>query len=148
MNADARTTVRVSRVYRAAPDRVFDAWLDPASARQWLFATPEGRIQRCDIDARPGGRFSVIDRRDGNDVEHRGSYVELDRPRRLVFDFAVPQFSSETTRITLTLEPRGRGCELTLLQEGVLPDYAERSTQGWKTMLDGLAGTLGDDDVA
>ena len=111
-----------------------------------MFATPDGQMQQVDIDARVGGRFCVVERRDGNEVEHRGTYVEIDRPRRLAFDFAVPQFSSQTTRITLPLEPRGRGCELTLLHEGVRPGFEERTAQGWKTMLDALAQTLGDDD--
>ena len=142
--AKARSTVQVSRHFNAAPDRVFDAWLDPASARQWLFATPEGRMQRVDIDARVGARFTVIERRDGQDVEHRGSFVELDRPRRLAFDFSVPQFSSELTRVSITIEAQGKACELTLIHEGVLPDYAESTAEGWKTMLEGLARTLGD----
>jgi uncharacterized protein YndB with AHSA1/START domain len=140
----ANDTVTVTRRYAAAADRVFDAWLDPASARQWLFATPAGQMQRVDIDARVGGRFTVIERRDGSDAEHRGAYVELDRPRRLAFDFSVPQFSSRTTRVTLALVPQGKGCELTLVHTGVLPDYVERSAEGWKTMLDGLARTLGE----
>jgi uncharacterized protein YndB with AHSA1/START domain len=143
-SAKARSSVRVSRRFAAAPDRVFDAWLDAASARQWMFKTAEGQMQRVDIDARVGGHFTVIERRDGSDAEHRGTYVELDRPRRLAFDFSVPQFSKESTRVTLTIVPQGKGCELTLVHDGVLPDYAERTAEGWKTMLEGLARTLGE----
>jgi uncharacterized protein YndB with AHSA1/START domain len=146
MNDPSRTTVRVSRRFHAAPDRVFDAWLDPASARQWMFATPGGEMRRVDIDARAGGRFEVIEKRGAEEAQHCGTYVEVDRPRRLVFDFAVPQFSRETTRVTVMIDPRDGGCELALTHDGVLADYAERTAAGWNTMLDGLARTLGDDD--
>jgi uncharacterized protein YndB with AHSA1/START domain len=126
----------------AAPERVFDAWLDPARAGKFLFATATGRMVRVAIDARVGGRFAFVDRRDGEDVEHVGGYLEIDRPRRLVFTFAVPKFSAQATRVAIDIVPAGSGCTLTLAHEGVLPDYADRTEVGWTGILDGLAGAL------
>ena len=57
------TVVTVTRAFTASPERVFDAWLDPAQAADFLFKIPEGKIVRCDIDARVGGQFLIIDRR-------------------------------------------------------------------------------------
>jgi len=39
----------VRHTYSVPPDRVFDAWLDPAVAGRRLFATPDGQIVRCDL---------------------------------------------------------------------------------------------------
>jgi uncharacterized protein YndB with AHSA1/START domain len=134
--------VRVTRRFDASAERVFDAWLDPKTAGRWLFATPTGQMVRVEIDARIGGRFILVDRRDGEDVEHRGEYLDIDRPRRLVFIFGVPKYSAETTRVCIDIVPRETGCELTLTHEGVLPEYADRTKGGWTEILGRLAADL------
>jgi len=143
MNAPPQVAVRVMRRFSASPERVFDAWLDPATAGKWLFATPTGRMVRAEIDARVGGRYVLTDRRDGEDVEHTGQYLEIDRPRRLVFTLAVPKYAQDVDRVIVEIIPVGGGCELTLTHEAVHPDYASRTESGWAGILDRLAETLG-----
>jgi uncharacterized protein YndB with AHSA1/START domain len=142
MTLDADRTIRMTRRFDASIERVFDAWLDPQKVGTWLFATPTGQIVRVEIDARVGGSF-VITRREGNDdIEHVGNYLELDRPRRLVFTFVVPKFSKEITRVSIDLKPLPKGCELTLTHEGVLPEWLDRATEGWGGILTALAAAL------
>ena len=86
MSKQQTAQVRVNRRISASPERVFDAWLDPKKAGKFLFATATGQMVRAGIDPRVGGKFVFIDRRDGEDVEHTGEYLDLDRPRRLVFE--------------------------------------------------------------
>jgi len=142
MTTDRRSTIRVTRRFAQSPERVFDAWLNPAKAKRFLFATPTGEMVRAEIDARVGGRFTFIDRRNGEDIEHVGTYLEIDAPRRLVFAFAVPKFSTEHTTVTIEVTASGSGCELTLIHEGVLPDYASRTEGGWSMILEGLAAAV------
>lgn len=141
MSEQEKVTLRVRRRFTASAERVFDAWLDPAKVCTWLFATKTGQIVRAEIDARVGGSFVIV-RREGIDIEHVGTYLEIERPRRLVFTFAVPHFSKEITRVAVDITPVGTGCELTLTHEGVLPDWASRTESGWKMILDGLDETL------
>lgn len=141
MPQDSKVSLKVSRRYAAAPERVFDAWLDPKTVGKWLFATPNGQMIRVEIDARVGGQFTIV-RREGDDIEHVGEYLEIDRPRRLVFTFGVPKFSAEMTRVTVEIAPAGQGCELTLTHDGVLPEWAERTQSGWGMILDGLENHL------
>ena len=96
---------------------------------------------RVDIDARVGGAFNIT-RRDGEDVEHVGTYLEIDRPRRLVFTFGVPKFSAQMTRVSIDLKPLPTGCELTLTHEGALPEWLDRTREGWDMILDGLSAHL------
>lgn len=129
-------TIRVRRRFQATSERVFDAWLDPAKAGRFLFATPTGQMVRAEIDPRPGGSFCFVDRRGDEDVEHTGTYLEIDRPHRLVFSFSVPRYSSESTRVTIEIVPLGAGCELCLTHEGVLPNFADRTEEGWGDILE------------
>jgi uncharacterized protein YndB with AHSA1/START domain len=137
------TTVQVKRRYAHPADKVFDAWLTPEVAARFLFATPTGTMVRAEIDARVGGAFLFVDRRDGQDVEHVGEYLEIDRPRRLVFRFSVPAFPADATTIRVEIAPTAEGCELTLTHEGVVEDYAERTQGGWTMILGALEAALG-----
>jgi uncharacterized protein YndB with AHSA1/START domain len=135
MNIPDLRVLRVTRRFDASAERVFDAWLDPATAGLWLFATPTGEMVKVDINAQVGGHFIFTDRRDGEDVEHVGEYLEIDHPRRLVFTFAVPKYSDVYTRVMIEVMPIGSGCELVLTHEGVLPEWAEPTKQGWGEIL-------------
>ena len=139
---DVRPIVQVTHRFRTSAERVFDAWLDPMTAGRWLFATPTGQMLRVEIDARVGGRFIFVDRRDGDDIEHSGEYLDIDRPRRLVFTFGVPKYSPEMTRVCVEIVPRGAGCELMLTHEGVLPEYTNRTQAGWTEILARLTASL------
>jgi len=95
---------------------------------------------KVEIDAKVGGRFNFTDRRpDMGDVEHVGEYLEIDRPRRLVFTFAVPKFSDQSSTVALDFAPApGGGADITLTHDGVLEDYAQRTEAGWGGILDRL----------
>ena len=138
-------TIRLSveRRIAAPPEQVFDAWLDPKAAGRWLFATPDGTMERVEIEPRVGGRFVIAERRGDELAEHFGEYVEIDRPRRLVFTFAT-SVDETPTQVTVTLEPDGEATRLTLVHEmdAKWADYADQTRQGWTTILEGLARNL------
>lgn len=142
MTDEARVVVRVARWFAASPERVFDAWLDAGRMRKWLFVTPNGEMIRAEADPRVGGRFTFVERWDGVNVEHVGEYLEIDRPRRLVFNFAVPIHSAVLSQVTITVTPASEGCELVLTHEGVFAEYRNRTVEGWAGILFGLAASL------
>ncbi|MCY1031909.1 SRPBCC family protein [Corallococcus sp. BB11-1] len=135
----------VTHRFKASAERVFDAWLDPQKARHWFFVTNEDTpLVRSEVDARVGGRFCFSDLRDGAEVEHMGEYLEIDRPRRLVFLLTVPQYSTDSDRVTVEIIPQGTGCELTLTAE-MMPawaEYKDRTAKGWSGLLKGLDALL------
>jgi len=142
MTTSPLRSLRITRHFDATPERVFDAWLDPATAGRWLFSAANGEMVNVTLDARVGGHFCFRDRRDGEDVDHVGEYLEIDRPRRLVFTFGVPKYAEAMTRVSIDIVPKGSGCELTLLHEDVLPEWADATTEGWTGILEKLGRNL------
>ena len=142
VNKNASITVGCITEFPFPAEEVFDAWIDPAKVSRWLFAAPGGKIVSARIDARPKGKFIITDRRDGEDWEHVGEYVEIDRPHKLVFRFAVPKASPDYTTVTVEITPQGNRCVQTLMHSGVPAAAADRAEAGWARLAEGLAATL------
>ena len=147
MNTESHAAVRVTRRFSAAPERVFDAWLDPEMIGWWMFgpALRDEEVLRIAVDARIGGSFSFVVRRQGEEIDHMGTYLEIDRPKRLAFTWGIARESEDGSRVTIDIVPLETGCQLTLTHE-LQPDwadYASRTEAGWTKMLGALAEALG-----
>ena len=136
--------VRVTHRFSESAERVFNAWLDPATAGQFLFATPSGEMVKLEIESRPGGRYEIVERRDGEDVAHVGEYLEIERPTRLVFTLSVPRYSPHVDLVTIAISPLPDGCVLTFTDQMApgTEEHVERATTGWATILTNLEKVL------
>jgi uncharacterized protein YndB with AHSA1/START domain len=136
--------LKVTRTFRASAERVFDAWLDEKTAGRWWFATPAGKMVRCEIVGRVGGKFMIAEQRGEVLAEHFGTFVELARPTRIVFDFATDA-KEPPTRVTVAIAHRaGGGCDVTL-SHTMSPEweaYKDRAIQGWTMILESLGKTI------
>lgn len=145
----APVILTVTRDFAAPPERVFDAWLDPAQAGRFLFATPGGEMQTVEIDARVGGRALIVERRPAGDAGHRLQYEVIDRPTRLVFLFAAdPAEEGEWSRVSIAIAATDRGSTLTLTHE-MDPQWAayeDRTREGWTMILNTLATIMEKND--
>ncbi|HEY9724665.1 MAG TPA: SRPBCC family protein [Oscillatoriaceae cyanobacterium] len=148
MSSETSSVIRVTRHFEASPERVFDAWLDPQKIAVWLvgpakaIAGIQDEVLHIEVDARVGGRFSFLVRRNGTEIDHAGEYLEFDPPRRLVFTWGIAKFSGEPSKVSVELIPAGTGTLLTLTATGVAPDYQARTEQGWTTILGAIAASL------
>jgi uncharacterized protein YndB with AHSA1/START domain len=138
MTATVLQTLRMSRNFDATPEQVFDAWTDPKLVARWLFTGLTSEAHSAELDLRVGGRWKVTDRRDGVDYVAEGEYRVIDRPRRLVFSFGMPQFSPEFADVTVEFEASGDGCLMTLSQDKLPPEHVEPTEHGWSLMFVGL----------
>jgi uncharacterized protein YndB with AHSA1/START domain len=151
--------IRITHRFAAPPQRVFEAWLDPALAGRWLFATATRPMTDVAIEARVGGSFRLArrsrkrsfpvarpspqsDRRNGKTTEHRGRFIEIVPHRRLVFDLVAPDRPRAATRVTVEIAPRKSGCDLALSLDDVPPEETNYSEARWMGMLYGLGETL------
>jgi len=118
--------LRVQRELHATPEEVFDAYTDPAKQRNWLSALgpDEGAVEAY-VDLRVGGAWEARFRPNpATEVHDMQTYVEIDRPHRLVTDLVaesttggerMPQLE---TRIVMTFEPTAAGTLVTVEQTG------------------------------
>jgi uncharacterized protein YndB with AHSA1/START domain len=135
-------SVRLHRILRAPPERVYRAFLEPEAIAKWN--APHGFTARVhEVDARVGGgyRMSFINFATGTRHDFGGEYRELVPGRRIVVSdrFDDPALDGEIT-LTVTLEPVSCGTSLHILQEG-LPEAIplESCTLGWQESLTLLA---------
>jgi uncharacterized protein YndB with AHSA1/START domain len=138
-----------SALFSVAPERVFDAFLDTQMIGRFMFgpALRDEAIVSLTNDPRVGGTFSYIVRRQGQEFDHAGEYLEIDRPRHLVFTWRVGQDpSGGESRVVIDIAPIINGCELTLTQEMThgWEDFVEKAKAAWGKMLDKLTEVLDD----
>src|SRR5215470_11169756 len=140
--APPRAAIRINRRFSAPPAEVFNAWLDPELARQWLFATALHPMTQVEIDAKVEGFFRLAEQRDRELMEYTGNYLEIVRHRRLVFTLSMEEHWYVTTRVTVEIAAMKTGCQLSLVHDDVPSHYADYTERRWAGILYGLDVTL------
>ena len=116
------STIKLHRVFKAAPERVYRAFLDPDAMAKWL--PPHGFTGKVhSIDARVGGRYKMSFRNHSTGSSHSfgGEYLELVPNERIVHTDAFDDGPPGTMKTTITLKKVMVGTEVNIVQEGV-PD--------------------------
>jgi uncharacterized protein YndB with AHSA1/START domain len=138
----ATGTVRLHRVLKATPDRVYRAFLDPEAMVKWL--PPHGFTGRVHhLEARIGGTFrmSFTNFSTGREETFGGEFLDL-RPNELIRHtdrFDDPHFPGEM-QTTISLRQVSCGTELAIVQEDI-PEVipTEACYLGWQESLALLA---------
>jgi uncharacterized protein YndB with AHSA1/START domain len=142
MSRPATHTIRLHRVLRAPPERVYRAFLDADALAKWI--APNGFTGRVHhMDAKVGGsyRMSFTNFTTGKSHAFGGEYLELTPHERIrhTDKFDDPNLPG-VMQVTVTLTKVFCGTELSIVQEGVpavIP--AEACYLGWQESLTLLA---------
>ena len=138
--------VQVRRRLRAGAEQIFDLWTKPDLMVRWMSPFPGAVDCKASCDPRPGGVFSLVMSSEESSREVSGTYVEVDRPRELVFTWVGPLTNNVNTLVTLELNPYGDETDLVLTHERLpAPTIYEGHTRGWGIVLDHLAGAVSKD---
>jgi uncharacterized protein YndB with AHSA1/START domain len=136
------STIRLHRVLKGTPERVYKAFLDPDAMAKWL--PPYGFTGKVHhIDAKVGGthKMSFTNFTTGKSHSFGGKYLELTPNERIRYTdkFDDPNLPGEMN-VTVSLKKVSCGTELNVTQEGV-PDAipAEMCYLGWQESLEQLA---------
>jgi uncharacterized protein YndB with AHSA1/START domain len=135
-------TVRLHRVLRSKPDRVYRAFLEPDAVVKWM--APNGFTGKVHhMEPRVGGTYKMSFRNftTGSSHSFGGKYLELVPNERIRHTdaFDDPNLPGEL-QVTITIKPVLVGVELQILQEGI-PDVipVEACYLGWQESLTLLA---------
>jgi uncharacterized protein YndB with AHSA1/START domain len=138
--------LQIRRRVKAGAEEIFDLWTRPDLMVRWMSPFPGAVNCKASCDLRPGGAFSLVMSSEETSREVSGTYVQIDRPRKLVFTWIGPLTNNVNTLVTVELTPRGAETDLVLTHER-LPTQAihEGHTKGWGHILDHLADAVSRD---
>ena len=137
-------TVRLHRVLRCPPERLYKAFLDPVALVKWM--APHGFVAQVhSMDAKVGGgyKMSFTNFRTGQSHSFGGKYVELTPHSKIRYtdkfdDPGMPGEMSMTATFKAVLG--GSATELSIVQENIPPQIpAEACYLGWQESLHLLA---------
>lgn len=140
-------SITVSRVIKASPERVYNAFLDPEELAAWL--PPTGfSAEVHELKPEVGGTFRITFNAETEELEayshsFHGTYLELVPGERIVytdeFEGDDPDMAGEMTA-TVTLEAVDDGTKVTVVQSGIpVAIPPEDATAGWNDSLGNLA---------
>ena len=135
-------TVRLHRVLKSTPEKVYKAFLDPDALVKWM--APHGftaKIHQMDAKVGGGYKMSFTNFSTGSGHSFGGKYTELVPGKRLRYTdkFDDPGLPGEM-QVTVTLKKVSVGTEVEIVQAGV-PDVIppEACYLGWQDSLRNLA---------
>ena len=145
MTEQSGYVVRIQRTFAASAEDVFDAWTSPEVMRRWFHCEPDWGTPEAEVDLRVGGKVRVVMRKpDGSEVEMRGEYTLIDRPRRLVMTWTFDDDPSKTQQlIELSFSESEGSTTVLMVNSGISTDgRRDAQDEGWRGCLDELEQTL------
>lgn len=145
MSADAEgqrdRIVGVRRHIRATRAFLFQAWTDPARFIRW-FGPQAWSVERCEIDARPGGSWRAwLKRGDGGIICVGGIYTQVELDRQIAFTWdnnEQGRAAGVTSLVTVTFVDVADGVEVSITHRELGTAQAVDMEVGWNSALASL----------
>ena len=135
-------SLTISRRINAPAQRVYAAWLDPATLTRFMANCQGMSLAAAETDPRVGGRFLLAMNTGTRVVEHRGTYLDLVPHSRIAFTWESEFSKVEGSTVTLELVADGEATLLTLTHVRFETESSrDGHTGGWTTILAGLEAT-------
>ena len=109
------TEVRMTRLFDAPRDLVFEAMTKPEHVKEWWGRLGEGySVPVCEIDLRVGGKWKFVNRHPKGEVTFYGEYREIAPPNRLVFTEIFADFPDNVSVVTSVFTEEGKKTRMTV----------------------------------
>ena len=144
--SEASHTLTLTRLFDASPERVFEAWLDPAQVSRWMGPRNiKATVEK--IEARKGGAYRIVMHgASGTSHTVQGVYREITPAKRLIFTWAWLDEAGKAgheSLVTIEFRAVGKKTEMTLHHERFdSKESRDRHDHGWIGSFDKLAEAL------
>ncbi|HCJ6521071.1 SRPBCC family protein [Enterobacter cloacae] len=149
MTLDPETDLKLERVVDAPRDLLWLCWTTPEHIKNFFIPAPH-KVTECDLDLRVGGRFNTVFDVDGQRMDNRGVFLEIDPGKKLVFTDGYTEGWKPAEKPFMTaillLEDLGEGkTRYTAIARHPTKEIREQHEQmgfheGWGIVLDQLVG--------
>lgn len=137
-------TVNIDKIINASIEKVFDAWFNPKMLSQFMRGMPEMPESEIEIDPHEGGHFTFIMHLGDKEIPHRGTYLEISRPDKLVFTWVSEYSVVDNSTVTLNFTKIADTTTKLSLSHVRFIDEETRAGHegGWRCVLDNLHEVL------
>ncbi|MGA1072291.1 MAG: SRPBCC family protein [Pseudohongiellaceae bacterium] len=140
------TKVSLSKTIPASAEKLYDRWLIPTFAGNWMFGEHMGDDGVGDMnnEVRPGGAFNYTVIRGGCEVVCSGEYIVIDRPNKLSFSWHENGENTGLAIVEIQLEQTDDKTKLrvTLHVDRAVADNPSTIKQQWELRCKRLAAQL------
>lgn len=134
-----------SRLIRATPERLFEAWTRPEQLLLW-WGPATVKCVEAEVDLRPGGRYRLGNQLpDGSIVLIQGEFLRVERPTELEYTWRVKQGAMRPSdeRVRVRFEAQGEHTRVEVFHDRIGDTDTRRGhAHGWHGCLEGLAQLL------
>ncbi|MEN8145123.1 MAG: SRPBCC domain-containing protein [Gemmatimonadota bacterium] len=146
MTTGTDTTLRMTRIIKAAPADVFRAWTEPSEMRKW--AAPEGvSVQRAEVDLTVGGKYLISMKSADGEYNAYGVYREVSPPSKLVYTWRWKEEAHDCGETLVTVEFKEmEGSTELILTHDLFPALEAKTghEEGWTSCLSRFSALFAD----
>ena len=144
--AAVKPSLTIKRRFKAPPEKVYTAWIDPEKMSRWL-GPPDVIKVNTTTDVTVGGRYTIQMIVPNDEHNVTGVYREVVPNRKLVFTWAWRSTPERESLVTVTFTPDGDGTLMTLHHEQFFDEAArDRHEKGWSVIVERLDALLASDN--
>ena len=127
-------SIQIETVFNASPEKVWQAWTDPAVILSWFGSDPHGRGISAEIDNRPGGSFQITFV-DSDQTEHTcsGIYKNVTELQKLEFTWNWRSEPGVESYVTVILNPDGQKTKMIFIHSKLGTNSRHNYLDGWHT---------------
>lgn len=138
-----QSQVNISHDFSQPPQKVWQAWTDPAIVKCWFGSDPNGTVLAASLDVRLGGRFEVtFQNADQAQFTCIGQYKEIEPDQKLVFSWTWKDRPEVLELVSIIFQAEQNGTKMFFEHANIDPATTHGYENGWKSTFEKLERTL------